>query len=180
MREIKVVLIRTLISDQLGYVNIAKEWFTISDLSEIRWRKIGGGKIGAGSNNSNLKNNYGAVKVHINGNLVNSGEQFVGLFMADHAKAGINTMFNTGTVVGVMTVVYGSDFLSKNIPSYCWGGNAGFVEHDLDKALETAATVMKRRNRVLQGTEMKLLSDVFRFTSIERQAKCDNSLRVPG
>lgn len=127
--------------------------------------------IGAGTTNSDLKNNYSSVKVPINGRLVDSKQQFVGLFMADHAKAGINTMINTGTVIGAMSVVFGDGFPPKDIPSYCWGGKDGLVEHDLQKALDTAANVMARRNRKLSAVEKTLYESIFQMTGDERQSK---------
>ncbi|MFA5097361.1 MAG: GlmU family protein [Candidatus Margulisiibacteriota bacterium] len=101
--------------------------------------------LGADTNNSDLKNNYSSVKVQINGQQIDSGNLFVGLFMGDHSKSGINTMFNTGTVVGVSSNIFGPGFPSKSIPSFAWGGASGFVEYGIDKAIETARAVMKRR-----------------------------------
>lgn len=114
--------------------------------------------LGAYTNNSDLKNNYGSVKVHINGQMVDSGSTFVGLFMGDHSKAGINTMFNTGTTVGVMTNVFGAGFPPKHIPSFRWGGSTGVVEHDLEKAIATAKKAMARRKMKMS----KAQEDVFR------------------
>ena len=79
--------------------------------------------IGADTNNSDLNNNYGNVKVHINGELIDSGLMFVGLIMGDHSKCSINTMFNTGTVVGVSSIIFGVGFPKKNIPSFSFGGS---------------------------------------------------------
>jgi hypothetical protein len=89
--------------------------------------------------------------------------------MADHAKAGINTMFNAGTVVGTMSVVFGSDFPPKSIPSFCWGGSSGLVEHELSKALDTAKKVMARRNKSMSDAELKLYETIFRMTAGQRQ-----------
>ncbi len=117
--------------------------------------------LGADTNNSDLKNNYGSVKVWVNGDLVDSGSSFVGLFMGDHSKAGINTMFNTGTSVGVMCNVFGGGFPPKLIPSFSWGGSGGFEEHKLEKALETAEIVMGRRGCQLTPAQRKVLRHVF-------------------
>ncbi|MBI1939527.1 MAG: GlmU family protein [Ignavibacteriales bacterium] len=125
--------------------------------------------IGASTNNSDLKNNYGIVEVLINNKPVNSGSQFAGLFMGDHSKTGINTMFNTGTVVGVSCNVFGNGFPSKFIPSFSWCGLDSLNEYDLQKALETAQTVMKRRNVETTSTEKELLKTVFELTRNERQ-----------
>ncbi|MBC7864808.1 MAG: GlmU family protein, partial [Bacteroidia bacterium] len=96
--------------------------------------------IGADSNNSNLKNNYSNVKVwsYAMEEMMDTGLQFCGLIMADHSKCGINTMFNTGTVVGVNVNIYGGDFPIHFIPSFSWGGAEEFVDYRLDKALEVA------------------------------------------
>jgi UDP-N-acetylglucosamine diphosphorylase/glucosamine-1-phosphate N-acetyltransferase len=125
--------------------------------------------LGADTNNSDLKNNYGAVRVMVNGKEINTGMTFVGLTMGDHSKTGINTMFNTGTVVGIMCNVYGSDFLPKWIPSFSWGSSAGLVEYDLEKALEVARKVMKRRQVMLSAAEEKLIRHCFASTRSQRQ-----------
>lgn len=126
--------------------------------------------VGADTNNSDLKNNYGSVKVYINGAVVDSGSQFVGLFMGDHSKSGINTMFNTGTVVGAMCNVFGGGFPPKAIPSFSWGGADGFVAHDLEKALETARRVMARRDVAMTPAYEALMRFIHRQTEPERQA----------
>jgi len=116
--------------------------------------------IGAGTNNSDLKNNYGTVKMHVNGKLIDSGSQFVGLFMGDHAKCGINTMFNTGTTVGIMSNVFGTGYLPKFIPSFAWGGDENGGKHDLKKALATARVVMARRKKKLTKAQAAVLRQV--------------------
>ena len=125
--------------------------------------------LGADTNNSNLKNNYSSVRLFIDGEFIDSGSQFVGLFMGDHSKSGINTMFNTGTVVGAMSNIYGGGFPPKNIPSFAWGGSDGFVEHDLEKALETARIVMARRGVEMTAVYEKMIRDIFNLTKAERQ-----------
>jgi UDP-N-acetylglucosamine diphosphorylase/glucosamine-1-phosphate N-acetyltransferase len=124
--------------------------------------------LGADTNNSDLKNNYGNVKVHVDGKMVDSGSMFVGLTMGDHSKSGINTMFNTGTVVGLSCNVYGGGFPPKFIPSFTWGGAEGLVEYRLDKALETARAVMNRRKIDLTGADEELMREIFRETAQER------------
>ncbi len=124
--------------------------------------------LGSDTNNSDLKNNYGNVKVWVNGEFVDSGSLFVGLTMGDHSKAGIDTMFNTGTVVGIMSNVFGAGFPSKFIPSFSWGGADGFVVHKLEKALETADKVMKRRSQAVTPALEKAIREVFRLTENER------------
>ncbi len=124
--------------------------------------------LGADTNNSNLKNNYGAVRVHVNGKEIDSGSTFVGLTMGDHSKCAINTMFNTGTVAGIMCNIYGADFPPKWIPSFSWGGSGGFTEHDVDRALTVARKVMERRGVTLGQAEEKLIREVFKKTKGER------------
>jgi UDP-N-acetylglucosamine diphosphorylase/glucosamine-1-phosphate N-acetyltransferase len=119
--------------------------------------------IGAGTNASNLKNDYSEVRVwsYAEGRFAKTGQQFHGLIMADHAKAGINTMFNTGTVVGVAANIFGEGFPRTFIPSFSWGGKAGVQTYRLDKALETAERVMARRSVPLTDADRRMLEFVF-------------------
>ncbi len=119
--------------------------------------------IGADTNNSNLKNNYTHVKVWNYGKnkFVDTGSQFCGLFMGDHSKTGINTMFNTGTVVGVSANIFGPGFPRTFIPSFSWGGNHGFTSFKIEKAFETAETMMKRRGLELTETDKKILTEIY-------------------
>lgn len=93
---------------------------------------------------------------------------FVGLTMGDHSKAGINSMFNTGTVVGVSSNVFGAGFPKKYIPSFSWGGVNETVTYDIEKAIEVAKRVMARRNIMLTDTEQKVFQYVFNLTGKER------------
>ncbi|MBP7849051.1 MAG: GlmU family protein [Lentimicrobiaceae bacterium] len=117
--------------------------------------------IGADSNCSNLKNTYAEVKMwhYPSWRFINTGLQFCGLIMGDHSKCGINTMFNTGTVVGVSSNLYGSGFHRNFIPSFSWGGPQGFHLYDLDKAMQVAESVMQRRGMVFDETER----EIFRY-----------------
>ena len=119
--------------------------------------------IGADSNNSNLKNNYEEVKIwdFSAKSFVKTGLQFCGLFMGDHSKCGINTMFNTGTVVGVSSNIFGGGFPRNYIPSFSWGGASGITEYKLDKAFDTASKVMERRGIKLDETEQKILEHIY-------------------
>ncbi|WP_266204098.1 GlmU family protein [Pontibacter kalidii] len=119
--------------------------------------------IGADTNTSNLKNNYAEVKVwnYAKGSFKSSGQQFCGLIMGDHSKCGINTMFNTGTVVGVSANIYGPGFPRQFIPSFSWGGAAGFVTFQLPKAMELAEKVMSRRNLHFGETEQNIFQYIF-------------------
>ncbi|WP_242923341.1 GlmU family protein [Pontibacter liquoris] len=122
--------------------------------------------LGADTNTSNLKNNYANVKIwnYAKGGFKDTGRQFCGLIMGDHSKCGINTMFNTGTVVGVSANIFGSGFPRNFIPSFSWGGNAGFETYQLRKVFEVAEKVMERRNKPLDETEKAILTDVFNQT----------------
>ncbi len=102
--------------------------------------------LGADTNNSDLKNNYSTVRMNVGGKEIDTKMQFLGLIMGEHSKSGINTMFNTGTVVGMSSNIFGAGFPPKTIGSFQWGGEAGFVRYELEKALQTARAVMKRRN----------------------------------
>lgn len=116
--------------------------------------------LGADTNNSNLKNNYGLVNVfnYNKRDYINSGLQFLGLIMGDHSKCGINTMFNTGTVVGVFANIFGGDFPPKHIPSFSWGSAKGFETYQFNKAIEVAEIVMARRGITLNDTDKEILS----------------------
>ncbi len=124
--------------------------------------------LGADTNNSDLKNNYSSVKIFIDGEWINTGEMFVGLMMGDHSKSGINTMFNTGSVVGFSSNIYGGDFPPKFIPSFAWGGSEGFVTYKFDKAVETARRVMGRRKVKLTEAYRRMMEKIYEITSDER------------
>jgi UDP-N-acetylglucosamine diphosphorylase/glucosamine-1-phosphate N-acetyltransferase len=122
--------------------------------------------IGADSNNSNLKNNYEEVKLwsYETEGFAKTGLQFCGLMMGDHSKCGINTMFNTGTVVGVSANIFGSGFPRNFVPSFSWGGAGGFTTYTTSKAFATAKLVMSRRNVEFDGKEQAILEHVFEET----------------
>jgi UDP-N-acetylglucosamine diphosphorylase/glucosamine-1-phosphate N-acetyltransferase len=127
--------------------------------------------IGADSNNSNLKNNYEKVKLwnYKTARFVNTNLQFCGLIMGDHSKCGINTMFNTGTVIGVSANVFGAGFPRNFIPSFSWGGAAGFTDYTLNKALATAEIVMARRNLPLTDMDKHIMETVFNLSAKYRK-----------
>ncbi len=129
--------------------------------------------IGADSNNSNLKNNYAEVKLwsYETERFAKTGLQFCGLMMGDHSKCAINTMFNTGTVVGVSANIYGSNFPRNFIPSFSWGGAAGFSEYQVSKAIETASLVFARKGLEFDVQEQRILQHVFELTSKYRNFK---------
>ena len=126
--------------------------------------------LGADTNSSNLKNNYAPVKLwnYTKKRFLPSGLQFCGLIMGDHSKCGINTMFNTGTVVGVSSNIFGASFPRNFIPSYTWGGATGFATYSIPKAFETARIVMLRRNIELDEIEKEILTKVFEISSEHR------------
>lgn len=128
--------------------------------------------LGAGTTNSDLKNNYGLVKVFINGELTDSGSQFVGVTIGDHSKTAINSMFNTGTVIGVSSNIFGSGFPPKYVPSFSWGA-AGetFTTYGLDRAIEVAGRVMARRKMRLTDADVALFKKIFELTSTERRER---------
>ena len=126
--------------------------------------------IGADTNTSNLKNNYAAVKLweYTRGGFSNTGLQFCGLMMADHAKCGINTMFNTGTVVGVGANIFGDGFPRNFVPSFAWGGASGFSTFQFRKFEEVAEKVMERRGLAFDNIEKSILQKVFELTKAYR------------
>jgi UDP-N-acetylglucosamine diphosphorylase/glucosamine-1-phosphate N-acetyltransferase len=126
--------------------------------------------LGADTNNSNLKNNYEEVKLwnEKRKTFVKTGLQFCGLIMGDHSKCGINTMLNTGTVIGVSCNIYGAGFPRNFIPSFSWGSANGFMEYQLAKASDTASRVFARRNLAFNDIEKKILQAVFDNTAEQR------------
>lgn len=127
--------------------------------------------LGADTNNSNLKNNYAEVRVwnYPRGRFTKTGLQFCGLIMGDHSKSGINTMFNTGTVVGVSANIFGAGFPRNFIPSFSWGGAAGMSTYKMNKVLETAALVMERRGQELSDADLDILQWVFDYSEKYRK-----------
>ena len=122
--------------------------------------------IGADSNNSNLKNNYAKVRLwnYASEKFEQTGLQFCGLMMGDHSKTAINTMFNTGTVIGVNANIYVPGFPRNFIPSFSWGGASGFSTYQPQKAFEAAKVMMARRGVEFDEKEANILNHVFEFT----------------
>lgn len=121
--------------------------------------------LGAGTTNSNLKNNYKGVKVFCDGKMIDSKETFVGSFIGDHAKTAIGTLLYTGCVVGVAANLFGQPYFKKFIPSFSWGGKG---EARLEDVLETERAMMKRRGIDLSKKDTELLKKVFELTKSER------------
>lgn len=143
-----------------GYSNKAHEGYT-GDAVIGQWCNLG-----ADTNNSNLKNNYENIKVwsYPDKKFVHTDLQFCGLFMGDHSKCGINTMFNTGTVVGVSANIFGSGFPRTYIPSFSWGGSSGFKEYEFSKALATAEKVMNRRSLQFTSEDRAIFEHIHKIT----------------
>ena len=122
--------------------------------------------IGADSNNSNLKNNYAKVRLwnYDTEKFEQTGLQFCGLMMGDHSKTAINTMFNTGTVIGVNCNIYVPGFPRNFVPSFSWGGASGFTTYQPQKAFEAAKVMMARRGVEFNEMDAKILNHVFEET----------------
>ena len=118
--------------------------------------------LGADTNTSNLKNNYAAVSTYSfeTQNEEKTDALFMGVCMGDHSKCGINTMFNTATVIGVSTNVFGAGFPDKYVPSFRWGGGNDFVPFKFDKAIEYANNMMARRGKSLSSEEVAILKHI--------------------
>jgi UDP-N-acetylglucosamine diphosphorylase/glucosamine-1-phosphate N-acetyltransferase len=148
-----------------GYSNKAHDGF-IGNTVIGEWCNLG-----ADTNTSNLKNNYGRIKTwhYDTESMEDTGLTFCGLVMGDHSKCGINTMFNTGTVVGVGANIFGGNFPPKHVASFSWGGSSGFQEYAFEKMLSTAMEVYKRRGLILSVVHQEILLEVFRLTAKHRQ-----------
>jgi UDP-N-acetylglucosamine diphosphorylase / glucose-1-phosphate thymidylyltransferase / UDP-N-acetylgalactosamine diphosphorylase / glucosamine-1-phosphate N-acetyltransferase / galactosamine-1-phosphate N-acetyltransferase len=128
--------------------------------------------LGAGTTNSDLKNNYSSVKVSVNGEMIDSGSQFVGVTIGDHTKTAINSVFNTGTVVGVASNIFGAGVPPKFVPSFSWGASGEkFTTYDIGRAVEVARHVMARRKVVLSESEKALFKKIFELTNEERHQR---------
>ena len=127
--------------------------------------------IGADSNTSNLKNNYDEVKLYQypSGRFEKTGTSFCGLVMGDHSKCGINTMFNTGTVIGVSANIFGSGYPRNFIPSFAWGGAQGYSTYQLQKALDTASRMMARRGIELSVHDYQIFNYIFDWSQKSRR-----------
>lgn len=143
-----------------GYTNKAHDGF-LGNAVIGEWCNLG-----ADTNNSNLKNNYAPVKLwsYEKEGFAQTGLQFCGLIMGDHSKCGINTMFNTGTLIGVSANIFGDGFPRNFIPSFSWGGPAGYQVYKMNKVKEVAKVVMERRGLDFDSTEENILNEVFKLT----------------
>jgi UDP-N-acetylglucosamine diphosphorylase/glucosamine-1-phosphate N-acetyltransferase len=126
--------------------------------------------LGADTNISNLKNTYEPVRLwsYVEKRFAHTNQNFLGLIMGDHCKAGINTMFNTGTVVGVASNIFGEGYPRNYITSFAWGGYSGFITHKFEKAIETAKIVTNRRNIVFTQEDENILKHLYEISIPER------------
>ncbi len=124
--------------------------------------------LGAGTNNSDLKNNYSKISVLLNGEKVFTNSQFVGAIIGDHTKTSINTKINTGSIFGVACNIFTNDFPPKYLPSFSWCGKDQIIKYDFNKFLETAKVVMKRRNIILSEAQIELLKKVYEDSKVEK------------
>ncbi len=147
-----------------GYSNKAHDGF-LGNSVIAEWCNIG-----ADTNNSNLKNSYDSVKLwnYPQRTFVDTGLQFCGLIMGDHSKTGINTMFNTGTVVGVNVNVFGPGYQRNFVPSFSWGGTSGFTGYNIKKAIQVAKAVYSRRGLEFDQVEQDILINVYDETANNR------------
>lgn len=134
--------------------------------------------LGADTNTSNMKNNYTKIKMwdYTKDSFVKTGLQFCGLIMGDHTKCGINTMFNTGTVVGMSANIFGSGYPRNVIPSFSWGGATGFTTHGLTKAKETASIAMRRKTKEWSKLDDDIFKEVFDRSAKYRVWENNNKL----
>ncbi|MEL6413113.1 MAG: glucose-1-phosphate thymidylyltransferase, partial [Bacteroidota bacterium] len=149
----------------LGYSNKAHEGF-LGNSVVGEWCNLG-----AGTNTSNLRNDYREVKVWDYGqeDFGNTNLQFCGLFMGDHSKCSIHTMFNTGTVVGVSANLFGAGFTDRFVPSFAWGSPDRYMQtYRLDRALEVAKCVTRRRSIQFGAEDKAILTHIFRATAMRR------------
>lgn len=136
--------------------------------------------LGADTNTSNLKNNYAEVRLwnYPSGRFAKTGQTFCGLIMGDHSKCGINTMFNTGTVVGVSANIFGAGYPRNFIPSFSWGGASGFSTYRYKKAMDVAEVVMARRKKDLTTDEREILQRVYDDTATYRSWEAQTESKV--
>ncbi|MBO8092877.1 MAG: transferase [Prosthecochloris sp.] len=118
--------------------------------------------LGAGTITSDLRNDYKSVRVEHEGVLTDTDMQFLGLVMGEHSKSAIGSVFNTGTIAGTSSNIFGAGFPPKSVPSFSWGGaDSGFAPYDVDRAVETARRVMRRRNIDMDAA----YEEMFRFAA---------------
>jgi len=127
--------------------------------------------LGAGTNNSDLKNNYSKIKIKLSNKEVDSNQRFLGLLIGDHSKSAINTMFNTGSVIGFSCNIFSPGFPDKYVPSFTWGGDSSSTVYDVNKAIETARIVINRRKVEFDSIDEKLFKSIFELTQSNREKR---------
>lgn len=125
--------------------------------------------MGAGATNSDLKNNYGSVKIHYINTEIDSGKMFVGCCVADHTKIGIGALIVTGAVIGAASNIYGGGLTQKFVPSFSWGDANNLIRHDPEKAIKTARVVMSRRGVEMGEDDVDLFRKVYELSEQERR-----------
>lgn len=125
--------------------------------------------LGADTNCSDLKNNYGTIKVKLRDKQIDTGLQFLGLIMGDHSKSAINSMFNTGTIAGFSCNLFGAGFPEKFIPSFSWGGKDNLEIYDVNKSIDTAKKVMQRRKINMSDEDEIMFNTIFNNTKSDRK-----------
>ncbi|MCM8784670.1 MAG: hypothetical protein NC827_00235 [Candidatus Omnitrophica bacterium] len=135
--------------------------------------------LGALTTNSDLKNDYSNVSVYLNGKPVDTGQLKVGSFIGDHTKTSIGTLFNTGTIVGIMCNITANNILPKYFPSFIWFVNGKFMKgYGLESSLETVRISMKRRNRELLKEEEAAIRNIYEMTETERKTYIEKSRKI--
>lgn len=127
--------------------------------------------LGADTNNSDLKNNYSRIKISLSSKDVDTDCRFLGLMIGDHSKSAINTMFNTGTVVGFSSNIFVSGFPEKYVPSFSWGGDKASTVYDINKAIDTAKIVMDRRKIDFDKKDETIFKFIFDLTKPDREKR---------
>jgi UDP-N-acetylglucosamine diphosphorylase/glucosamine-1-phosphate N-acetyltransferase len=122
--------------------------------------------IGAGCNNSDLKNNYSAVRMWCAGMARETGRQFLGLVMGDHTKVGIGALIGSGTAVGFNCNIYGSDAPPRFVPSFSWGRGEELSEYEIEKAMLTAQVVMDRRDVKFTDAHRQVFQKIFELSKL--------------
>jgi hypothetical protein len=147
----------------LGYTNKAHEGY-------IGHAYIGSWvNLGALTTNSDLKNNYGEVRVHTADGPVDTGLIKVGCFLGDHVKTGIGTLLPTGCVVGVGSNLFGGLMAPVHVPPFSWGSGDPLAEYEIERFLDTAALAMSRREMSLEESHQMLLRRAWERTRPERE-----------
>lgn len=126
--------------------------------------------LGAGVTNSDLKNNYGSIKIKYQEEETDSGRMFLGCAIADHTKVGIGALIITGAVIGAACNIFGGGLTHKFVPSFSWGNSHKLVKYEPESAIKTAQLVMSRRDVEMEDSDADLFRKVFELTEEERSS----------